>query len=96
MTPKTLRCPPGAKHISPTSPDAQQLDWKHSDGSNVRTLEATCTLCNPELIYERVLIGGIYRIRRTNTQTLQVHVTANATSREAAQAWRALLAGSAQ
>lgn len=93
---RTLRCPPDAKHIAPARPDAQRLDWKRSDGSEVRSIEATCTLCNPTLVYELVRIGGLLRIRRTNTATLEVHVTANATSREAEQAWPALLAGFAQ
>lgn len=94
MTTK-LHCPTDAEHLAPTAPNAVKLEWQEWDGSRFRSHFASCTLCDPWLIYEWGTLGGRFRIRRTDMRTLSVHVTPETKVKTAARWWQALLAGKA-
>ena len=89
MTLKAARCPPGTLHARAAADT--NIDWVPSDGSGMRSYKATCSFCSP-VIYEWGLVGGNYRIRRTDLQAATTHLTP-AVPRPQAIAWWLALTG---
>jgi len=79
-------------HIPATAPDAEALEWVPWDGSEFRSLEATCTYCSP-VIYEWGMVGGAYRIRRTSGR--EVRLTPAVPRQRAVSWWELLRSGRA-
>lgn len=86
MTTKLTQCPRSTLHARADEPG---IEWVAHDGSGMRSYKATCSLCT-HLIYEWGLVGGAYRIRRTNLQNAQVRITPAVPRPQAAAWWQAL------
>lgn len=83
-----------ALHPAPTLPGARQLEWFPSLGVAIRGAERTCSRCR-RISYEYGVIGGAYRIRRTNHQQREVRETPAVPRLEAAVWWQELITGRA-
>lgn len=83
-------------HVPPVIADPLRLHWKPCDGMPIRVEEHTCNTCRT-VSYEYGLVGGAYRIRRTDRRKGRpvFHDTPPVPRTTAERWWRGLLAGEA-